>query len=224
MKQIINQGIDIQLGKITLKGELYLPVDAQGIVVFSHGSGSSHLSSRNQKVAGHLQKHGFGSFLFDLLTEAENEYYPNRFNIPLLTDRLVSTTEFLKQLEITHHLSFGYFGSSIGAAPALKAAVRLPYIGAVVSRGGRADLAGDTLPLVKTPTLLIVGSLDEEILELNLQTLDRIPGSKQLEVIIGANHLFEGPGMLNKVAHLANKWFTKYLTNVKSPRWPPQTA
>ncbi len=224
MKPIRYQEIDLHLESTSLKGDLFMPVNPRALVIFSHGSGSSRFSGRNQKVAEYLQQHGFATFLFDLLTEEEGEYYPNRFNIPLLTDRLVRASEFLKQLEITRHFPFGYFGASTGAASALAAAVSLPYIRAVVSRGGRPDMAEDMLSRVNTPTLLIVGSLDKEVLELNRTALNIIPGSKQLEIILGATHLFEEPGMLNKVAYLANKWFTKHLTDVKSSLITSQNA
>lgn len=224
MKNSIYKEIVLHLGELALKGDLFMPVDAQALVIFSHGSGSSRWSSRNQKVAENLQQHGFGTFLFDLLTEEEDQYFPNRFNIPLLTERLISASEFLKQLIITRHLPFGYFGASIGAASALGAATRLPYINAVVSRGGRPDLVNNILPHVKIPTLLIVGSLDKEILELNRNALDNVNGPKRLEIIHGSTHLFEETGMLNKVAQLANTWFTKYLIDVKLPLSPSQSA
>lgn len=210
-----NKEVNIPMGKVILKGELFIPQESEAIVIFSHGSGSSRFSIRNRMVATYLQKENFGTLLFDLLTEEEDEQYSNRFNIDLLTHRLAGTTLWLEELAAVKNCPIGYFGASTGAASALKAAALLPRIRAVVSRGGRPDLAIENLPRVKAPTLLIVGSLDQDVLKLNQEAYAQLGGEKKLEVVDGATHLFEERGKMEIVSSLAANWFAKYLTPVK---------
>jgi dienelactone hydrolase len=199
-----------------LAGELALPDHPQGLVVFAHGSGSSRFSPRNQFVAGVLQGARMGTLLFDLLTEAEEreEYYTRhlRFDIPFLARRLVGATRWLQHQPEAQHLRLGYFGSSTGAAAALMAAAELgETLGTVVSRGGRPDLAAAALEQVRTPTLLMVGGRDLEVLALNRQAFERLRGEKELRIIPGATHLFEEPGALEQVAETASEWFQHHL-------------
>ncbi len=203
--------VNIPAGKVMLKGDLLIPRKAKGIVLFSHGSGSSRFSSRNRMVAQHLNKNNFGTLLLDLLTTDEDIHYHNRFDIDLLTRRLIAATEWLREQENTAGCQYAFFGASTGAASALKAAAYLPWITAVVSRGGRPDLALDVLENVEAPTLLIVGSLDFDVWELNKQAYKRLNCEKKLEVIAGATHLFEEPGKMLEVAETATGWFKKYL-------------
>jgi putative phosphoribosyl transferase len=205
--------INISVGKVTLKGALSIPLRAKAIIIFSHGSGS-RLSTRNQMVAGYLQEKNFGTLLFDLLTEEEDKHYHNRFDIDLLTKRLAGATEWLERLPAAKDCRIGYFGASTGAASALKAAAILSQIGAVVSRGGRPDLVMDDLHHVEAPTLLIVGSLDYDVLELNKEAYIQLECEKKLEVIEGASHLFEETGMMENVCAKASAWFEKYLNTV----------
>jgi dienelactone hydrolase len=214
MEYFIHNEVDIPAGEATLRGELIIPKEAGAVIIFSHGSGSSRKSPRNSRVAQHLQQHHFGTLLMDLLTEKEDLVYENRFDISLLTRRLTVATRWLEQASPAHGLRLGYFGASTGAASALKAAAHLPEIGAVVSRGGRPDLAGEELSKVKSPTLLIVGSLDDTVLELNQQALQQLTCEKKLEVVEGASHLFEEPGKLDQAAALAASWFQQYLQPV----------
>ncbi len=208
----MKKDVNIMVDSITLPGMLALPEKATGIVIFAHGSGSSRFSPRNRFVAGVLQKAELGTLLFDLLTREEDQVYENRFNIELITERLVKATEWLAQQEEAKGLAFGYFGASTGAAAALKAAARLDKrIKAVVSRGGRPDLAMDVLPQVESPTLLIVGAFDEAVLDLNRQALEKLKAVKHLEIIPGATHLFEEPGTLEQAAEAAGAWFKKHL-------------
>jgi pimeloyl-ACP methyl ester carboxylesterase len=194
-----------------LTGNLQVPAAARGLVIFAHGSGSSRLSPRNQYVAGVLNQRGIATLLTDLLTPFEDELYENRFNIDLLGNRLVKITEWCFDQASLHALSIGYFGASTGAAAALQAAALLERnVSALVSRGGRPDLA-KALPMVAAPTLLIVGSLDIHVIELNKQAFDKLKCAKELEIVSGASHLFEEPGTLDKVAVLAADWFEKYL-------------
>lgn len=194
-----------------LTGNLQVPEDARGLVIFAHGSGSSRLSPRNNFVADVLNKHNFATLLTDLLTPFEDELYERRFNIDLLGNRLMKITEWCSEQQDLRMLPVGYFGASTGAAAALQAAALLDSsIKAVVSRGGRPDLA-KALTSVAAPTLLIVGSLDTHVVELNRQAYDKLKCEKQLEVVRGASHLFEEPGMLDKVAALAGDWFDRYL-------------
>jgi len=206
------QPVTIGIDQHVHAGTLGLPEAAQGIVLFAHGSGSSRLSPRNTFVAQVLREGGVGTLLFDLLTEAEDQLYPTRFDIDLLTRRLLAATEWVKQQPQTRDLTLGYFGASTGAAAALVAAAELGTdIRAVVSRGGRPDLAMANLPRVQAATLLIVGGQDELVLELNQQAYARLTGTKELQVVPGATHLFEEPGALERVAHLASDWFVRFL-------------
>lgn len=208
--------ISISVGGVELEGSLVVPERANGLVVFAHGSGSSRHSPRNNAVARELRETGVGTLLFDLLTEEEDQDRTNRFDIPLLTDRLRGVTDWLdtrdetSEREETRELSIGYFGSSTGAAAALRAASDDPAIDAVVSRGGRVDLASDHLDAVDAPTLLIVGGEDDAVLELNREA-DRELERCELEIIEGAGHLFEGPGELEAVADAAADWFDSHL-------------
>lgn len=205
--------LDIPLSSVTLKGDLIIPENARGIVIFSHGSGSSRFSSRNRMVAELIQKQNMGTFLFDLLTEEEDELYENRFNIDLLSDRLIETTQWLMDYKSTTDLPIGYFGASTGAASALRAAAYLKTkIKAVVSRGGRPDLAITELPQVTAPTLLIVGGLDVAVIGMNKMAYDQLESVKEMKIIPGATHLFEEPGKLLEVAELAMVWYKRYLT------------
>jgi dienelactone hydrolase len=203
--------VSIPIGKITLKGELFIPPNTKAIVIFSHGSGSSRFSKRNREVAKYLQDNNFGTLLFDLLTEDEDQYYYNRFNIGLLTARLVAVTEWLEEYPQAKDSHIGYFGASTGAASALKAAAKLLQIKAVVSRGGRPDLALEDLHNVHAATLLIVGSLDREVLQLNEEAYLQLKCEKRLEIVEGASHLFEEAGKMEIVAELAAGWFKNHL-------------
>lgn len=205
----IGIGTDLQL-----EGELIIPLKATGIVIFSHGSGSSRHSPRNKKVAHLLQANQIGTLLFDLLTPQEDSIYSSRFNIDLLTRRLVLTTQWLAQFEPARNCRFGYFGASTGAASALNAAALLPEIKAVISRGGRPDLAIDVLHRVHAPTLLIVGSIDQDVLRLNEQAYEALECEKKLSVVEGASHLFSEKGALELVADMAIAWCQKYLTGI----------
>ncbi|MGZ5242369.1 MAG: dienelactone hydrolase family protein [Bacteroidia bacterium] len=199
---------------VTLTGDITIPPTAGALVLFSHGSGSSRLSPRNRFVAEKLQDKNIGTFLFDLLTEEEDEVYENRFNIDLLTERLIEVTHWAKSQELMRLFKFGYFGASTGAASALKAAAELGNtISAVVSRGGRPDLAIPEIKKVTSPTLLIVGGLDYGVIELNEKAAAELKGVKKLVIVEGATHLFEEPGKLEEVSALAADWFTKYLHN-----------
>lgn len=212
MKVRFQSEVTIPVDSVTVEGELVIPEKAEGIIIFSHGSGSSRFSSRNQMVAKYLQENNFGTLLFDLLTESEDRNYQNRFNISLLTKRLAGATEWLEELPAAKQCGIGYFGASTGAASALNAASIMPRIMAVVSRGGRPDLAMENLPFVMAPTLLIVGSLDQEVLQLNKKALQQLSCEKKLEVVAGATHLFEEYGTMEEVCKLAAGWFKKYLT------------
>jgi putative phosphoribosyl transferase len=204
--------VNISVNAVSLPGRLVLPDQARGIVIFAHGSGSSRFSPRNRFVAEVLHNSGIGTLLFDLLTPEEDQVYENRFNIDLITERLLKATEWLARQEEVQGVSFGYFGASTGAAAALEAAARLDgRIKAVVSRGGRPDLAMEVLPRVEAPTLLIVGGLDLQVLELNRQALEKLQADKHLEIIPGATHLFEEPGTLEQAANAAAAWFKKKL-------------
>jgi len=204
--------IQIPVGSISLEGILVIPDCAVGLVIFAHGAGSSRLSPRNTFVATVLNKAGFATLLFDLLTEEEDLIYENRFDIPLLADRLKAVTDWIKKQPNTKKMPLGYFGASTGAAAALIAAAEIgPSIKAVVSRGGRPDLAGNALPKVKSSTLLIVGGDDTVVIGLNQNAYDQMVCKKELAIVPGATHLFEEPGTLEKAAELAAKWFKKYL-------------
>jgi putative phosphoribosyl transferase len=204
--------IDIPLSEVILKGDLVIPENAIGIVIFSHGSGSSRFSSRNRMVAELIQQHKIGTFLFDLLTEEEDQIYENRFNIELLASRLIETTNWLMNAESTKDLPIGYFGASTGAASALMAAAHFgKKIRAIVSRGGRPDLTLNELPLVTAPTLLIVGGLDIPVIGMNKMAFAKLESVKEIKIIPGATHLFEEPGKLMEVADLAIYWYKTYL-------------
>ena len=211
------KALKIPVGKVVLDGNLNIPSDAIGIVLFAHGSGSSRFSPRNQYVAKEFNKAKIGTLLFDLLTSEEEEQdtftAEYRFNIDLLAERLVGATEYLKDDVQTKGYSLEYFGASTGAAAALIGAAILPDdIVAVVSRGGRPDLAGGFLPKVRAPTLLLVGGLDIEVIELNREAMAQMKSEKTLVIIPGATHLFEEPGKLEEVAKISTDWFLKHLT------------
>jgi dienelactone hydrolase len=209
--------VEVRAGPARLAANWSVPEGARGVVVFAHGSGSSRLSSRNRFVAGVLQRSGLATLLLDLLTAEEEEEDRDsghlRFDIGLLAGRLVGATEWLRGRPEAAGLPVGYFGASTGAAAALSAAARLPEeIAAVVSRGGRPDLAGDNLGRVRAPTLLIVGGADVPVIGLNRTALGRLAAvEKQLVIVPGATHLFEEPGALEEVARLAADWFGRHL-------------
>jgi putative phosphoribosyl transferase len=205
--------IEIPIDHVKLQGILTIPDDARSIVIFSHGSGSSHLSPRNNFTAKVLQQHGLATLLCDLLDREEDEKISARFNIPLLTERLIRIIEWAGTYQRTSYLTPMLFGASTGSASALRAAAQLQgKIQAIVSRGGRPDLAEDTLPRVSTPVLFIVGELDFEVLRLNRQAMNHLKCEKMLDVISGASHLFEEPGKLEIVAETAAGWFLKHST------------
>lgn len=200
--------IKIPVGKVRLEGTLALPKGPSGIVVFAHGSGSSRFSPRNVFVAEELQKGGIGTLLIDLLTEEEDEVYETRFDIGLLTERLGGVVHWIDEEPATKGLAVGLFGASTGAAAALKVGARMgKTVAAIVSRGGRSDLAMDILHEVVSPTLLIVGGNDFGVIELNEQALAMLRCEKRLEIIPGATHLFEESGALEEIARLAADWF-----------------
>ncbi len=208
--------VRIPVGGVVVAGDLTVPSGARGVVLFAHGSGSSRFSPRNQYVAKVFNAQKIATLLFDLLTDEEDqadiETGEYRFNIRLLAQRLVGATTWLRKDPQTKNCSFGYFGASTGAAAALIAAAELPTdIAAVVSRGGRPDLASDYLRRVAAPTLLLVGGLDEEVIELNKQAMEQMSAEKKLVIIPGATHLFEEPGKLEEVSKLAADWFLRYL-------------
>ena len=206
--------VHIRSGDVQLEGDLNIPDGAQGVVLFAHGSGSSRHSPRNQFVARTIREAGVGTLLFDLLTKEEEAVDMHtahlRFDIGLLATRLIDATYWIKgKLD---YLSVGYFGSSTGGGAALVAAAQLgDRVGAVVSRGGRPDLAGDALPKVESPTLLIVGGLDYPVIEMNKAALSRMHCEIELKIVPGATHLFEEPGTLEQVADLAAEWFQRQL-------------
>lgn len=208
--------VRVRAGDAELTGDLTLPAGASATVLFAHGSGSSRRSPRNRFVAGELAARGLATLLIDLLTEEEEaldiETAALRFDIGLLADRLSHATDWLGRESTTRELKIGYFGASTGAAAALVAAALRPEaIGAVVSRGGRPDLADPALPHVLAPTLLIVGGADEPVIRMNRQALARLSCVKELRIVPGATHLFEEPGALETVAGLAGDWFLRYL-------------
>ena len=214
--------VQIQAGREVLFGNLNIPEGATALVLFAHGSGSSRHSPRNQFVARTLNSAGLATLLFDLLTQEEEALdvrtREHRFNIGLLAERLVHGTRWAKQQEETRDLRIGYFGSSTGGAAALVAAAKIPQdVGAVVSRGGRPDLAGDTLPKVQAATLLIVGGNDDIVIELNEQARDQMRCKVKLEIVPAATHLFEEAGALEKVAQLASDWFVNHIGAKSTP-------
>jgi putative phosphoribosyl transferase len=209
--------LQIPTGRAVLSGNLTIPENAMALVLFAHGSGSSRHSPRNQFVARTLNGAGIGTLLFDLLTPEEEalDIYTreHRFNIGLLAERLVRATNWARQQDQTRDLRIGYFGSSTGGAAALVAAAELPQdVGAIVSRGGRPDLAGAALPKVQAPTLLIVGGNDDIVIELNEMARDQMRCEVKLEIIPSATHLFEEAGALEQVAILASDWFSRHVT------------
>lgn len=209
--------VDIPAGKVSLPGTATLPERAVGIVAFAHGSGSSRHSPRNQYVAGVLHGHGIATLLFDLLTPQEDQTYATRFDIELLTERLLAAIGWLEGNDETKGMKLGCFGASTGAAAALQAAAKHPGIAAVVSRGGRPDLAGpQALTLVRAPTLLIVGGWDDGVIDLNRRAYDLLRCEKQLEIVPGATHLFEEPGTLEQAAEHAARWFAEHLKTAKA--------
>jgi putative phosphoribosyl transferase len=208
--------VQIPARHAVLSGSLTIPDNSMALVLFAHGSGSSRHSPRNRSVAATLNRAGLGTLLFDLLTPEEEavDIYTreHRFNIDLLAERLVHATNWSRKQVQTRDLRVGYFGSSTGGAAALVAAAEIPQdVGAVVSRGGRPDLAGDALPKVQAPTLLIVGGNDDVVIELNEMARDQMRCEVKLEIIPGATHLFEEPGTLERVAKLASDWFSLHL-------------
>lgn len=209
----IQELVHIETGQVTLEGALEMPAGTWGIVLFAHGSGSSRHSPRNNYVAQILRRTGLGTLLIDLLTEREDTVYETRFDIDLLTQRLIAATKWLGKQPETKDLPVGYFGASTGAAATLKAAAKLGGhdVGAVVSRGGRPDLAEPDLEDVDSPTLLIVGGEDHGVIELNEFAYQKLHSLKQLALIPGATHLFEEPGTLEEAARLATQWFNIHL-------------
>lgn len=209
------EAVKVRIDSVELEGNFDLPAKTtKKFVIFAHGSGSSRLSPRNKQVADFLRKAGFGTLLFDLLTEEEDQNYENRFDIGLLTDRLEAATHWVIEQFGAESIRIGYFGASTGAAAALKAGGKLgsKTIRAIVSRGGRPDIVMSDLPKVDAPTLLIVGERDEEVLGLNKMALEQLRSpNKQLVIIPTATHLFEEPGALANVAQHAADWFGKYL-------------
>jgi len=215
MEKTFHKEVSIQIDKTNLTGVLFVPVGATAIIIFSHGSGSGRFSRRNQQVATFLHERNFGTLLLDLLTQQEDSNYQNRFNIELLTRRLAGATEWLEKHPAASDCRIGYFGASTGAASALQTAADLKQVAAVVSRGGRPDLASDrALKNLKAPVLLIVGSFDPEVLQLNRRTFEKLQCEKELVIVKGAGHLFEEEGKLDEVAALASAWFEKYLKPV----------
>lgn len=204
--------IKITKGKLVLEGILGLPIEPRGVVVFAHGSGSGRLSPRNNFVARHLQQNRLSTLLLDLLTDEEAEDRRKVFDISLLADRLLTAKGWLEADPRTRNLGIGYFGASTGAGAALQAAAREPSnVKAIVSRGGRPDLAEPYLPSVTAPTLLIVGGHDEPVIEMNQAAYEELMCGKKLTIIPGATHLFEEPGTLEQVAEQASGWFLQYL-------------
>lgn len=208
--------VRVPAGRIILEGDLALSEGASGLVIFAHGSGSSRHSPRNRYVAQTLHKYGLSTLLFDLLTPAEERIDALqghlRFNIRLLSERLIQAVDWATSETSTRPLAIGLFGASTGAAAALVAAAERPdIVKAVVSRGGRPDMAGSALPRVKAPSLLIVGGYDDQVIVLNQEALDRLRGEKEMVIVPGATHLFEEPGALAEVARLAGEWFQRHL-------------
>ncbi len=211
--ELIKENITIPVGtNIHLEGELILPENARGLIVFSHGSGSSRHSPRNKKVAAALHPQGLATLLFDLLTEEEDQLQENRFAIELLTERLISVTRWVGRQNEVQDLPIGYFGASTGAASALKAAAQLgEYIKAVVSRGGRPDLVLQDLPAVNAATLLLVGGNDHDVVQLNEMAFAELSQAKALEIVPNAGHLFEEAGAMEAVVQKALDWYRQHL-------------
>jgi dienelactone hydrolase len=213
----LEQAVRVRARSVVLEGILGCPTDASGVVLFAHGSGSGRHSPRNRFVAEQLRRAGLATLLLDLLTEGEETLDHTaghlRFNVGLLAERLLGAADWLAANPDTAHLALGCFGASTGGGAALVAAARRPeLVRAVVSRGGRPDLAGDELPTVRAPTLFIVGGNDELVIDINQKALDRLGARvKELVIVPGASHLFEEPGALEQVARLAASWFTRHL-------------
>lgn len=217
MRSQTDYQVAIQSGPAVLPGMLGIPEDAQGVVLFAHGSGSGRFSPRNQFVASILREAGLGTLLIDLLEQEESEDRTKVFDIDLLSDRLMSATQWLRDNDTTSTMPIGYFGASTGAAAALQSAAALgDEVEAIVSRGGRPDLAMPYLWQVSAPTLLIVGGHDYPVIQMNQQAYDKLSCVKELVIVPGATHLFEEPGKLEEVARLAADWLGKYL----SPKGP----
>lgn len=220
----ITRDVELPLDGIVLHGDLTVPAGAKGIVLFAHGSGSSRFSPRNRAVAATLWKNRVATLLLDLLTQDEERVdvmtRQHRFDVGLLAGRLVAASDWVRAQPETHELLVGYFGASTGAAAALVAAARLPDVArAVVSRGGRPDLAASALRDVRAPTLLIVGGDDPVVVDLNREALSALQCTKRLEIVPGATHLFEEPGTLEQVAELALHWFEQHLGSA-APKAP----
>lgn len=214
---VAEREVEVRSAQRRLKGILSIPAEATGMVIFAHGSGSGRLSPRNQFVARSLQDGGLATLLLDLLEEEESADRRKVFDVDLLATRLDSAAAWVKQEPEARDLRIGYFGASTGAAAALIAAARKPAeVAAVVSRGGRPDLAAEYLPLVEAPTLLIVGGDDDIVVELNQQALSLMRCRKEMVVVPGATHLFEEPGTLEQVAQHAGAWFQRYLSPAAS--------
>lgn len=213
METTVSNSVIIDLGEVRLKGVLSIPHFPKGIVIFSHGSGSSHLSPRNKYIASKLNSHNFATLLFDLLTEEEDSYFKNRFQIDLLTNRLIHASRWLEKQDATTDLPIAFFGASTGAASALRAAAIIgDKVKAVVSRGGRPDLSGNYyLKKVTAPTLLIVGGNDDLVIDLNQEAFQKMSCIKELKIVEDAGHLFTEPGKLEEVALLSAQWFDKFL-------------
>lgn len=213
MKELALRPVKIPVDVGRLDGMLTVPAEACGLVLFAHGSGSSHQSPRNKLIASTLQERGIATLLFDLLTPVEDSQFSNRFNVDLLTERLELATDWVRKQEGLADIAIGYFGASTGAAAALRAGGnRGEHIKAIVSRGGRPDLAGPgVLSQVKAPTLLLVGGRDTSVIALNREATAHMACEKQMRVIPGATHLFEEPGMLEQVSTQAADWFSEHL-------------
>ncbi len=208
---------EIMVGPFALRGLLGVPDNATGLVIFAHGSGSGRLSPRNNYVAGALRRNGCATLLIDLLSFAEEQDRTNVFDIALLAERLTSAAKWAAGQPALASLPIGYFGASTGAGAAMVAATFAgPKIAAVVSRGGRPDLAGSLLPLVRTPTLLLVGSLDGPVIELNRQAYAALTAAKELVIVEGARHLFEEPGTLDQVIAHASRWFSTWFARARN--------
>jgi len=210
--------IEIDIAELRLYANVYIPAQAQAMVLFAHGSGSGRHSKRNNFVAGVLNEAGFATLLMDLLTRHEEvideQTMEYRFDIGLLADRVVGVTDWLRDHDQTSHMKLGYFGASTGAAAALVAASQRPdAVSAIVSRGGRPDLAQDVLEYVKAPTLLLVGGWDDIVIAMNKLAASKMKTTNELVIIPAATHLFEEPGKLEEVAAISAKWFKKYLTD-----------
>ena len=219
---LVVDAVRIHDGAEVLDADLHLPEHARGLVIFAHGSGSSRFSSRNRQVAESLNTGHYATLLLDLLTQAEERIDVRtaefRFDIPRLGRRVVAATDWASNHPVVSDLPIGYFGASTGAAAALIAAAERPNTAAVVSRGGRPDLAGDALPIVRAPTLLIVGGDDEQVIELNEAAMRRMRAPAELAIVPHATHLFEEPGALEEVQRLALDWFTRHIGALTGPR------